>query len=136
LGLTERHLLVVSAAGRGLIDINNGEKVARDQQVPTASSTWIDEVSRTVEAIGPLAGTAVACVGLWGGVLPNRSAEWRLEVKASGPREFVLLVEEHTGLSRQLVETITEVRAFGFSNSGRVIVVATASDVWLYARTG
>ena len=131
----EGDLLVVSFAGRGLIDTNTGERVARDRQEPTSVSTWIDEVARTVEAIGPLSGTAVPCVGLWGGSLPDRTGDWRLEIEIRGSREYFFLIEEHTGRSWQLPWTATEVRAYGFSDSGRIMVIATASDVGIYGRT-
>ena len=134
-GPGEGYLLVVSWAGRGLIDTNTGERVARDRQEPTSVSTWIDEVARTVEAIGPLSGTVVHCVGLWGGTLPERADDWRLESEASGSREYFFLIEEHTGRSWRLTWTVTEVRAYGFSNSGRIMVIATSSDVGLYGRT-
>ena len=131
----ERYLLLVSFAGRGILDTSTGEMVARDREEPTAISTWIDQAARTVEAIGPLAGAAVPCVGLWGGQLPARADGWRLEIDARASQKSFLLIEEQTGRSWTLPWTVTDVRAHGFCNSGRIMLIATASDIGLYSRT-
>jgi hypothetical protein len=133
-GPGERLLLLVSSAGRGLIDTNTGEKIAREYDVPTAASRWIDDVAPTVDGIGPLAEFRVPCIGPWGGFLQGRTDAWRLDLKGNGPRKLAFLANEETGLSHQLMEVVTEVRAGGFSNSGRIAVIAAASEVALYGR--
>lgn len=128
----EDYLLVVSFAGRSLIDMETGERVARDHQEPTAISPWTDEVARTVEAIGPLQGTQIPCFGVWGGTLPARIPEWRLNLAQKGTQETISLIDEATGIAWLLTRSVTEIRAFGFSETGRILAIATASDVALF----
>jgi hypothetical protein len=130
----ERYLLVVSPSGRGLVDTSTGKRIARDHEVPTATATWIDRRARTVAAIGPLAGTKVPCVGLWGGTLSHRADQWAVEIGARGLREFVFLRDLPLQQRYELTEAIAEIRAYGFSNTGDIMIVATASEVSLWRR--
>jgi hypothetical protein len=136
LGFTqdERYLLLLSHNGRGLIDTETGERVARDYQEPSSTRNWIDESRHTIEAIGPLDGVAIPCVGIWGGALFDSADGWRLQVNGPKADEFCL-VEERTGQSWRLTSVVTEVRAHGFSASGGIAIVATSSEVELYRRT-
>ena len=131
---SEDYLLVVSWQGRGVVDTVSGRKVARDGEEPVAGASWIDEGSRTVEGIGPLQGRPISCVGLWGGVLPERGGGWTMRLRSTEGTDQVFLIDEHAGTSWLVQSAITEPRAVGFSPSGRVAVVATSSDVTLYAR--
>jgi hypothetical protein len=132
---TEGYLLVVSWQGRGLIDTRSGRKLARDDEEPVSGARWIDEAARTVAGIGLLEGQAIPCVGLWGGALPERVDGWSMRVRSTDGADNVFLVDERTATSWPLQSTITEVRAAGFSASGQIAVVATSSDIDLYART-
>lgn len=130
----ERYLLLLSHTGRGLIDTETGERVARDYQEPSSTRNWVNESTHTIEAIGPLGGVAIPCVGIWGGSLSDRADGWRLQVNGTKADEFCL-IEERTGKSWHLTSVITEIRAHGFSASGEIAIVATSSEVELYRRT-
>jgi hypothetical protein len=131
---TEEHLLVVSWQGRGLVHTGSGRKIARDGEEPASGARWIDEGARTVEGIGPLEGQAIPCVGLWGGVLPDGVGGWNMRLRSIDGRDDLFLIDQRTGASWLLQSAITEVRAFGFSASGRLAVVATSSELDLYGR--
>jgi hypothetical protein len=131
----EEHLLVVSISGRGLIDTATGLRVARDPDEPRAQSVWLDEPRGTAEGIGPATGVRVSVVGLWGGaLLPNTSDGWSVVVEP-GPRGETVVLTQHGDRARWVLDhPITDVRAVGFSNTGRYLIVATASDLALFAR--
>lgn len=128
----EQFLLVVSWQGRGLIDTRSGATVARDSELPQAASTWLRKNDRVVLGIGPLDGTPITCVGLWGGTLPTRNGTDVVETSQSGNE--ILLRDEHSGTNQSLQRPMTEIRAAGFSPSGEVLVVATSSDIELFRR--
>ncbi|MDR6742526.1 hypothetical protein J2X56_004557 [Herbaspirillum sp. 1173] len=60
-------LLVVSSAGRGVIDCTRGEKIARDYEI---NGDWYSASSLTCEGIGPLKDERIQLAGLVGGGLP------------------------------------------------------------------
>jgi hypothetical protein len=130
----EQYLLLLSNSGRGLIETHTGTRVARDRSIPSSASSWIDESAHIVGGIGPASGIGIACVGLWGGRLPDRAGEWRLRVNAGKKNEFAFF-DESTGQSWYLTYSITETRAYGFSKSGKIAIIATSSEVVLYHRT-
>lgn len=130
----EHFLLVVSQQGRGLIDTRSGERVARSAEAPNATSSWLREQDRIVLGIGPLAGTPIRCVGLWGGALSTRGGDQVVETTPSG--DEIVLRDEATGARTTLQRPMTEVRAVGFSPSGNILVIATSSEVELFGRAG
>lgn len=130
----EQFLLVVSWQGRGLIDTRSGEMVARDSEIPQATSTWLRRADRIVIGIGPVNGVPIKSVGLWGGSLPARCGTEVVEMNPSG--EEVLLRDESSGMNQILQRTLTEVRAAGFSPSGDILVIATSADVEIFRRAG
>lgn len=127
-------LLVVSWQGRGVIDCRTGERVARDRAEPDDS--WYDGRRLRAQGIGPLANQTVRLAGLHGGgLLRCGLGGWSVESLAlDWPDVCLLLVEpwrsifdEKTGFTKLAVER--EVRAFGFSDTGASLVIATSSDV-------
>jgi dipeptidyl aminopeptidase/acylaminoacyl peptidase len=130
----ERFVLIVSWQGRGLLDTQTGEIVARDSEAPQADSRWLREEDGMVLGIGPLAEIPIRCVGLWGGELPTRSGDAVVEVSSTG--DEVRLRDERSGVNRLLQRPVTEVRAAGFSPSGEVLVVATSGDIEILRRAG
>ena len=126
-------LLVISHAGRGLIEVSSGERVARDYEVPTVSSSWIDDQEMSVEGIGPAQNQWFSVVGLWGGELkPSNHDHWSVHSKSSGNQDVPYIRHAQSG-AKWLVDTpVTEIRAFGFSPSGRILVLATSSEVSAY----
>src|SRR5262245_19638090 len=96
----EQFLLVVSGRGRGVIDTQSGERVARDPEEPQAKSTWLSEEDGIVFGIGPVDGVPIRCVGLWGGTLSARSGTEAVETSRSGDQ--VLLRDELSGSTQVL----------------------------------
>lgn len=135
-------LLIVSATGRGVIDCASGTCVARDDD----PDFDVDYGNMLVPGIGPIAGEPVRVGGLHGGGLPKQTDDgWQVEryplawpdeeLIFSPPGQSMLWtpVGVPYGLAR-LGGFESEVRDFGFSPSGKVFVVATASDVAIHHR--
>lgn len=135
-------VIAVSWSGRGVFDALTGELMARDRTDLYAS--WFDELSLQVAGIGPLDDVQVPVAGLWGGGLRRMTPDlWTVEVVAPDwPEPMVVLqppgqqiaIEDQASGCVVIDRPITELRAVGFSASGRVLVEATASDLRLYAR--
>jgi hypothetical protein len=130
-------LLIVSSQGRGVIDCRTGERVARDRGEPDDS--WYDERRSIAKGIGPLKGKTIRLAGLHGGGLLNSGREgWHVEALAiDWPDVSLLLVEPwqsiYTDSARfTKLGVEREVRAFGFSETGSSLVLATSSDVTVY----
>jgi hypothetical protein len=134
----ERHLLLVSHSGRGLIELETGLLVARDADEPRSDSAWLNEPLRRAVGIGPADGVPINVVGLWGGHLPQATADgWRILVERTSRDEKILLAHSAGGprwVPDRPDRPTTEVRAAGFSSTGRFFVIATASDVAIFAR--
>jgi hypothetical protein len=133
-------LLVVSSGGRGVIDATSGENVARD-----AAEYFEDEQYLEAEGIGPLANTIVRVAGLAGGALPRGTSDmWSVElVTMEWPVTDVLLFAPGAWLFGSLhgkpdsftkLAAESEVRAAGFSYSGRSLIIATSSDIAIFGR--
>ena len=127
-----RYLLVVSSSGRGLFDCSTGEKVARDFD---GHGTWIDEAHLECMGIGPIADEIVRLAGISGGGLSRSGADgWSLEtVPLDWPDAWMVLLPSFRSLYEPdapftVIACEREVRAVGFSPSGRTLVVATSSD--------
>ena len=134
-------LLVVSSAGRGVIDCSNGTKIARDD-----AEYYDGEEFLEAEGIGPLEGKAIRVAGIIGGGLPTNTQDgWSLEVVTlDWPEHEVLLVEPFSSIYDSLygkqakfrkIARESELRAFGFSYSGKSLVIASSSDITVYGRT-
>jgi len=139
-GLTEiaadeanRYLLVVSAAGRGVYDLGTGERVARDYESPRYDSEWLDETEHRVRGIGALEDVWLTAVGLWGGALPLISGGDRLIVTGDPHGAQSLLLHNGAGELRIESKIVTEIRAVGFLQPANMIVLATSSDVSVFA---
>ena len=122
-----RFLLVVSHQGRGVYDLEDGTRVARDSSLVPESDR--DDAAHTVAGIGPLADCAVAVAGLWGGHLPATTVDgWSISrgaqcFRLSGP-----------GQAADLPEIDTDVALAGFVRGGSVLVYACSSDLTLWFR--
>lgn len=68
------YLLVVSSRGRGVIDVETQQLVARDKDT---DSSWLDETRLTCQGIGPIKDEIITITGLNGGGLlkGNRAGE-------------------------------------------------------------
>ncbi|AYC38921.1 hypothetical protein DWG14_03153 [Streptomyces griseorubiginosus] len=100
---------------------------------------------RVVFRAGPVAGSRVRIAGLFGGELHSSSGDgWTLEVVAPAwPNERVLLSRDgglpHSGPHGEhwwhiFDSRSSELRAAGFSPSGKTLAVATSSDLSLWTR--
>ncbi len=134
-GLTElgfdesgRYLLVVSHQGRGVIDLQTLKKVARDYDEQAA---YGQHGNKTVEGIGPIAGQNIKCVGLWGGKLKDNTPDgWHVLIS---DKEIVTLSNPHHR-TVSIPESITALRAVGFSEDGEILIYATSSEIEFYRR--
>ena len=127
-------LLVLSSQGRGVFDCITGEKLARDYQ---EAHDFFDQIRLTAAGFGPLAGESVRIAGLFGGGLPLTTLDgWFLEAQARAwPTHSVFLTAPG---SREPVcigeDGACELRACGFSETGRSFVIATSCDLAMFAR--
>ncbi len=133
-------LLIVSSGGRGVVDCQTGAKLARDD-----ADYYKDAQNLEAEGIGPLEGKAVRIAGVCGGGLTNWTADgWSMElVTLHWPTQEVLLMEPYSTLYDSLqgkpnrfhkIGSDSEFRAYGFSSSGRTLVLATSSEVLSFVR--
>lgn len=135
-------LLCISSGGRGLIDCVSGERVARDD----AEGFQFDSGNLLATGIGPLSGELVRVAGLAGGGLASGTNDgWGVErhpfaypseqLFVSPPTQTMLWNREsETPNITKLGGFVTELRAYGFSPTGRSLVIATSSDIMIFAR--
>lgn len=128
-------LLVATHAGRGVIDCVSGELVARDRD----PSFPFDEQSRRAEGIGPIGGQEIPLAGeIYGGTLSHETNDgWRLVGQLSNNSDDVIQLIAPIGTSNEagtFTGFVPEVRAFGFSPTGRSFVIATGAEVFTFAR--
>lgn len=135
-------VLTVSHSGRAVFD-THGVRLARDYAEP--SDAWLDEVGLGAFGIGPLADERVRIAGLSGGGLPTGTQDgWRVRsLPVDWPDDRVVLeppdcdalrAGHENGCVAILANDTIELRAFGFSPSGQLLIVATSADLRLYVR--
>lgn len=136
-------LLVMSSAGRGVCDCRSAVLEARDD----SDDFRFDIGNLLADGIGPLAGTAVRMCGMFGGGLASKTDDgWMLERHPlSWPDdEFFLSPPGQTMLWQpagqplkltKLAGFVAEIRAFGFAPTGQSFIIATASDIAIFARS-
>jgi hypothetical protein len=134
-------LLVESTDGCGVFDCASGERVARDRE---HNASWEDTVRLRCPGIGPLAGQVVRMAGLHGGGLLTMTADgWSLEVVCPDwPAAGIVLCGPSDDLwqpdrAARCVKVcdVEDLRAYGFSNSGRSLAVAEGSHtLYLFHR--
>ena len=131
-------LLVVTHDGRGVIDCTTGIRVARDR----SPDFDFGENDRSVEGVGPLAGTNVCVAGsIYGGALPPVTDDgWVLEgILTNRSDDLIRLLpptrgEASTDAVTEFTDFVPEVRVFGFSPTGNSFVIGTGADVSVFAR--
>ena len=134
-------ILVTSTQGRGVVDCATGERVARD---PDPEPAWPDHHTLTCRGIGPLDGAAIGVCGLMGGGLHTTTTDgWSVEVVAPDwPVENVLLSKDGRPYGGEAGSTwwhihreeACELRAAGFSPTGRTLAVASSCALTLFTR--
>lgn len=133
-------LLVISHQGRGVFDCGGGERVARDY---SESPDVINEIKLVALGIGPLEGQWIRVGGLHGGGLPNSTEDgWSLEalplpwphhhIFLTAPRKSVYEGAEYA--VKVETDEACELRAYGFSETGRSFVVALSCEITIFAR--
>ncbi len=135
-------LLAVSGArGRGVVDCATGGKVARDDE-----EYYPDFGSLEAEGIGSLEGQQIRVAGISGGGLSHATEDgWLIELHPlSWPEEeFFLCPPGQTMLWSppaakpelfKLRPLPSSLVAYGFSPTGRSLIIATSSDLEIYSR--
>jgi hypothetical protein len=134
------NLLVLSSQGRGVIDCLIGEKIARDYD-----EFYENETNLEAQGIGILRDRTIRMAGLFGGGLPITTEDgWQLEcVTLTWPEEILILLPPRSHLYGSVTghpDTMTKlfedscIRAYGFSYTGKSFIIATTSDVTVFAR--
>jgi hypothetical protein len=135
-------LLVVSSQGRGLFDGRSGERIARDPAPP--DDGWYDEVRLTASGIGPVSDQLIRLAGLHGGGLSACTADgwgitriapdWPLESIVLDPPGSSVLYQGHDKGCIRIADGLG-MRAYGFSETGLSLVVASSDHVELWCRS-
>jgi hypothetical protein len=130
-------LLILSANGWGVLDCQAGKWLTGDDEL----GSDVQPGTFDAEGVGPLAGQSIRLAGPWGGGLLRWTYDrWSIEQNpVSWPDDELFLCPpgEHLYQGDNLTKIAvlpSELRAFGFSPTGRCLVVATASDVTMFAR--
>ncbi|WP_371616617.1 hypothetical protein [Streptomyces sp. NBC_00454] len=138
-------VMVVSSDGHGLFDAVTGEKIARDRDPDPDTSTPDAAPDLTCPGLGPIEGARVHIAGLFGGGLHRTAPDgWTLDVVSpEWPHDRVIL-SAYGGAPYKgpaggawwhvFHSQYSELRATGFSPSGRTLAVATSSDLTLWTR--
>jgi hypothetical protein len=139
-GFSEKsnYLLVVSSQGRGLVDCESGEKIARDEE----PYEGLSDHNLYCEGIGPVKNETIKLCSYNGGGLPqSNSAGESLELVAPEWPEYDLILCGNyknaliPGDQSYCTKIYSEyIRAFGFSWCGNYIVAACGSDIDLWKR--
>lgn len=125
-------LLVLSHDGLGVIDCPTGVVVSR---LVNIQDQLEEDYPMNAKGIGPLAGLSIPLAGLWGGGLRTTAPDgWVVHrIAPNWPPECIVLcppdapeIDDDPTRSIMLIkDTDPGVRAFGFSDSGHSLVVAT-----------
>lgn len=135
----DRYILIVSSAGRGLIDTSTGSRCARCYEEPTVGRDWWRESGRQVVAIGPRSNETVPVFGVSGATMSTSTSDGWSVVAHDGPAATTRLLllppqESMSALALLLPESATELIAMGFSRNGDLLAVAYSSDLTVYYR--
>ncbi|QDT94311.1 hypothetical protein [Gimesia algae] len=133
------HLLVISSQGRGVIDCQTGEKVARDYD---ETGDWFKPQQLLCQGIGPLASEWIQTCGINGGGLPwgnqfgesieMHSPDWPVyDLYFCSDCQSPLIA----GAASRCCKIDSEhLRACGFSWCGHFLVSANSSDLTLWKK--
>jgi hypothetical protein len=133
-------LLVHSSQGRGVFDCLVGTKIARDYD---DENDTFDDIHLIAEGIGPLEGQPIRMAGLYGGGLANGTADgWHLfDMTLDWPVQSVFLELPFKSIYDSVENCVKldddgacELRAYGFSQTGKSFVIALSCDVAIFSR--
>ena len=126
-------LLVHSPDGSSLYDCLTGERIARDDDEPMDG---FDRETLEATGFGAVDGQRIRMAGLFGGALPAATEDGFTLVEDSPalPARRVAMIEP--GGTRTIVaeDGECELRAFGFSQTGRSFIVATSCLLDIFSR--
>jgi hypothetical protein len=135
-------LLVASVDGRGVFDCSTGERVARERG---PGQDWFDTEHLAAEGIGPLSGQRILVSGLYGGGLSKITPDgWFADTIPIGflesghylrrpDKQWYMSERDDFGVIR-IEPDITEFRAFGFSQTGRTLLLASSGLIQFWHR--
>jgi hypothetical protein len=134
-------LLVISSQGRGLFDCLSGLKIARDPD----DLFDFDTANLEAPGMGVAEGISIHTAGLHGGGLARLTNDgWCAEqLFIDWPDASLLLVPPGSWIFGKAFNKISNytklavdstVRAWGFSPTGKSLVIATSSDLIIYCR--
>jgi hypothetical protein len=128
----EAFAFVISWQGRGIYELEYGKRIDRNSEAPAASSTWIDQGKRSAMGIGPMDKHWIGIVGMWGGELKRKIGNWKVELKQSNGKDEIVLSDQISNKSMVIDKPISDIRALGFSDSGKFLFIATSCDfaIW------
>ena len=136
-------LLVLSSQGRGVFDCLTGQKIARDYD---EAGDYFDPIRLLAQGFGPMEAKCIRMAGLFGGGLPYTTLDgWSVDEQAPAwPTRTILLTppttENEQGrpvLHDPIVigdDGACELRAYGFSETRRTLVIATSCSLFICAR--
>ena len=128
-------LLGLSNQGRGIFDCTTGARIARDYE---DAEELFDPIRLVTPGFGPLAGQNIRMAGSYGGGLPHTTADgWYLDEKAPAWPTRSIYLTPPTARAESVVigdDGACELRAFGFSQTGRSLVIAISCSLIIFTR--
>ena len=135
-------LIVLSGQGRAVFDCTSGERVERDYDTDFPQ----DYHNLTASGFGVLDGQTIRTAGLAGGGLSSGTADgWCVHrLSFHWPEELLILTPPGNWIYDSIpsmgsdfyrLGALAEVRAFGFSPTGRSLIIATGSDLVILAKS-
>lgn len=134
-------LLVLTHSGLGVIDCTSGETLERLVEVDDYVE---DPYPMFAQGIGPLGGQLVSLAGLWGGglrtmtvdgwVIHRASPNWPTDSAILCTPDAPDLYDDPATATVLVKDQDPGIRAYGFSDTGQSLVVATTS-LFIWTRT-
>lgn len=139
-GKNSDHLLVVADDGLAVYNAQTGKRIAREYTLTDElSESYYDFETHMAPGIGPLDGQIIPLAGPYGGHLKSHSKDgWALslgEPGANGLYKVLLAAPKLSGQPVQIGEVLEKPFAYGFSDTGRTIVVASSNTLLLFVKS-
>ena len=134
----EQYLLVLSSQGRGVFNCLTREKVSRDNQ---EDGSWYNSQQLTCQGIRQIENETINIAGLDGGGLRNSNdkGDCLNLVSPYWPKQEIILstnwkhyLSEDDLKFNYKIWAGYEPRAYGFSPSGSIAIIAESSDLVIY----
>lgn len=138
-------LLVISSQGRGLFNCITGEKTSRDYENIFEQDIY-NPTKLEALGIGSYSNQKTCVSGIDGGGLPNQTYDgWKVDrfslefsfdvLLLSPPDSFGVygILHDKSHDFNKIYED-SELRAWGFSPTGKTLIIADSSDLFIYGR--